>query len=522
MGEQFMDYTLSVPTGAQVAAIVAVAVGIALFAAEAYFLYLLVRQNGRLVLRLDAFEQKLATVGMVAAPANALVPAAPPQPVPEGLPVGTEAPAFALSGLFGETMTLAALRAAGKPVTLFFVDPGCGPCNALLPDIARWQREGANELTVALVSRGSADENRAKTADHGLRNVLLQNEREVSASYLVNATPSALVVAADGTIASPVAAGSEQIQNLVAQWTRAAQVVPPAPAPAPPPAAAAVPVAALNGAAGSGRPAPTIQLADVNGRMVDLNDFRGSPTAVLFWNPDCGFCQRMLDDLKNWENNPPAGAPKLLVVSTGSPEQNRAQGLRSAIVLDSGFNKGMAYGVSGTPSAVLVDAEGRIGSPVGVGAPGVFPLLGMAQPADAPAAPSSPAATVGQQAPPVQLPDINGRTVTLDEFRGQNTLVLFWNPDCGFCQRMLDDLKAWENNPPAAAPKLLVVSTGTADQNRAQGIRSTIVLDQGFSRGMAFGVQGTPSAVLVDAQGRVASEVGVGAPAVLSLAGVAS
>jgi hypothetical protein len=52
------------------------------------------------------------------------------------------------------------------------------------------------------------------------------------------------------------------------------------------------------------------------------------------------------------------------------------------------------------------------------------------------------------------------------------------------------------------------------------GLRSTVVLDQQFSVGRAFGAGGTPSAVLVDAEGRVASEVAVGAPAVLELAGV--
>ena len=42
------------------------------------------------------------------------------------------------------------------------------------------------------------------------------------------------------------------------------------------------------------------------------------------------------------------------------------------------------------------------------------------------------------------------------------------------------------------------------------------------SAGRVFGASGTPSAVLVDAKGRVASELGVGASAVLMLAGVKS
>jgi protein-disulfide isomerase len=94
---------------------------------------------------------------------------------------------------------------------------------------------------------------------------------------------------------------------------------------------------------------------------------------------------------------------------------------------------------------------------------------------------------------------------------------LFWNPGCGFCQQMLTDLKAWETNPPKGAPRLLVVSTGTLEANRAQSLRSAIVLDQDFGTARAFGANGTPSAVLVDAQGRIASDLAVGVPAVLGI-----
>jgi thiol-disulfide isomerase/thioredoxin len=126
---------------------------------------------------------------------------------------------------------------------------------------------------------------------------------------------------------------------------------------------------------------------------------------------------------------------------------------------------------------------------------------------------------VGEPVPEVALPDLEGQTVELEDFRGEVTMVLFWNPGCGFCQQMLPDLKAWEEDPPGDAPKLLVVSAGTEEANREQGLTSTMVLDQQFTAGRVFGATGTPSAVLVDAEGRIASEVAVGAPAVLGLAG---
>ncbi len=82
---------------------------------------------------------------------------------------------------------------------------------------------------------------------------------------------------------------------------------------------------------------------------------------------------------------------------------------------------------------------------------------------------------------------------------------------------MLPDLRALEDYPPQQAARLFVVSTGTQEANRGMGLSSPVVIDELLAAGRAFGVPGTPSAVLVDEQGRLASEPAVGAPAVLAL-----
>ena len=51
----------------------------------------------------------------------------PRPPRAEGLPVGSAAPEFSLSGLHGETLTLEALRSSGKPVMMLFTDPAAAP-----------------------------------------------------------------------------------------------------------------------------------------------------------------------------------------------------------------------------------------------------------------------------------------------------------------------------------------------------------------------------------------------------------
>ena len=83
---------------------------------------------------------------------------------------------------------------------------------------------------------------------------------------------------------------------------------------------------------------------------------------------------------------------------------------------------------------------------------------------------------------------------------------------------MLPELKEWEVSPPEEAAKLLVVSAGTEEANEAMELSSPVVLDQRFSIGRAFGAGVTPSAVLIDEEGKISSEVAVGAQAVLALA----
>jgi thiol-disulfide isomerase/thioredoxin len=59
---------------------------------------------------------------------------------------------------------------------------------------------------------------------------------------------------------------------------------------------------------------------------------------------------------------------------------------------------------------------------------------------------------VGEPVPEVALPDLEGQTVELEDFRGEVTMVLFWNPGCGFCPQMLPELKAWEEAPQGVFP----------------------------------------------------------------------
>jgi thiol-disulfide isomerase/thioredoxin/uncharacterized membrane protein YphA (DoxX/SURF4 family) len=315
------------------AAIVCLALALAAVAAlGVWSLIHLLRQNGRLLLRLEAVETQLG------------IRTAPPEP---GLPLHAPAPEFRLTALDGGIVTLEMLHRQNDSLLLIFTEPGCGGCDALLPDVAHWQQEHAQRLAIVLIGNGRLDANRAKASAHNLRNYLLQVNEEASSAYQAEGTPTAVLVRR-GRVASPVASGADAIRELLAVAIQ------------PPPLA-------------KGELAPELVLPGLDGRTIALRGLRGRHL-LLFWSPDCGYCQELLPEIKAWEQNPPPDAPRLLVISTGAPEANRAQGFRAPVLLDENFRTGSLFGAEGTPSAVLLDEEGRISSHPGVGGQEVLAL----------------------------------------------------------------------------------------------------------------------------------------------------
>ena len=334
-----------------------------------WFVLNLFRQYGRLLIRLDSLAASPHEEG--------LGPVAQPSGQAAWLALGAPAPDFALRGLSGEIVTLGSLRSAGKPVLLVFTDPGCGPCSTLMPEIGSWQRAHVEELTVGVISRGSVEENLANARKNGVRQILLQEKRETALAYRAVGTPSAVLVDAEGRIGSALAEGTDSIRALVAhtlaRTTSESHIAP------------ALPHSKTHCGDGSvralappiGEPAPRLSLPDLSGEVVELDVYRGSDLAILFWSSSCGFCQSILGDIKAWEGRPGSGTPQLLIVSSGGTvEQNKGLGFRSRVLIEPAFSAGRAFGASGTPSAILVDSARRIASTVAIGGPAVLELIG--------------------------------------------------------------------------------------------------------------------------------------------------
>src|SRR5262245_34564156 len=91
----------------------------------------LMRQNGRVLLQLEALEDSVAEMAESLeeghAARNGHRPLARSKINRDGLTKGTEAPDFRLSALEGGELSLADYR--GRSVLLVFSDPHCGPCD---------------------------------------------------------------------------------------------------------------------------------------------------------------------------------------------------------------------------------------------------------------------------------------------------------------------------------------------------------------------------------------------------------
>jgi peroxiredoxin len=143
-------------------------------------------------------------------------------------------------------------------------------------------------------------------------------------------------------------------------------------------------------------------------------------------------------------------------------------------------------------------------------------------------------------APDFDLPDLVGERKTLAQCRGQTVLLIFFNPACGFCRELLPKLVAMNSEQTEAGrnakdpasngephseqpgvPHLLIISTGDVETNRQffneHKVTCPVLLQKEMEVGTAYKANGTPTGYLINSEGRIASDLAVGAEALLAL-----
>jgi peroxiredoxin len=372
--------------------------------------WLMLRQNGRLLLRIEDLEQRLDAAEFGGPPA------------PEGLPVGTVAPEFDLPDLAGERRKLAQFRA--QPLLLVFFNPACGFCRDMAPKLAAVQQAGgwrpeaggqdggqgsgfrvqpsmvrgqasgdsvpqpstlnsqpAARPLVVVITTGDAEKNRQFFREQKITGpVLLQKDGEVAKAYQANGTPTGYLINAEGKIASELAIGADALLKLAEGKAESgkekAEMTDDGRANRFADRSLVRSKIARNGLK-AGTPAPLFRLPRLDGGELALEEWRGSRVLLLFSDPNCVPCEALLPQIEQWHCDHPQ--IRVVMISRGEPKENRAKvkthGLTFPVVLQLHWEISRKYAMFATPIAYLVDEDGLVAHDVAVGPDAILKLL---------------------------------------------------------------------------------------------------------------------------------------------------
>lgn len=232
----------------------------------------------------------------------------------------------------------------------------------------------------------------------------------------------------------------------------------------------------------------------------------GPLTLLVFATATCGPCRELLLQLDDRERSGVA----ITVVLPGDHDDNRRliRDFPSLHLVFAGDQPvAAAFRVNVTPGALLV-AGGRIRSRPAYGVAAILELLDHAELAGS--APPSPGSRVGAVPPP---------HAELDARDGRPVALLYWRDTCPHCAGMVTDLAAWaaaDGDP--NRPRLVMVTAAEAPLSDDFGAAQ--IVDASGEMASQLGLPGTPAAVLIGADGTIASDPCIGADDVRLLLGV--
>jgi peroxiredoxin len=289
---------------------------------------------------------------------------------------------------------------------------------------------------------------------------------------------------------------------------------------------------------GPGKPFDSFSLPDLTGRTVALDDFRGRGVLIVNWSPQCGFCEMIAPDLAGLQADLQKRDVQLLLVSSADADSNRKlmedHGLECPVLLLKEQAELKAFNGMGTPVAYLLDEQGRVAQAVAVGAKEVPELAREAatggvknkrlrgERALSESRIEREGLKAGTPAPNFELPDIHGRRVALEDYRGRRVLLVFTDPHCGPCDQLAPDLVRLHQEHHDNGLAVVMIGRGEAEENRRKaeqhGFEFPLVLQDRWKLSRAYGIFATPVAFLIDEQGVIARHVAAGADEILSLA----
>ncbi len=391
--------------------------------------YQIVKQQGRVLLRLDQLEQ------------NAQAARAGPEKPGEvneaaGLPLQSDFPAFKLPDLAGRPVALEAFR--GKRVLLVHWNFECGFCDSIAAELGRLEPSFEKQnVQLVLLSYGEAQPNQKQAAEHGLKcPILLMKDGEKPAPFEQEGTPVTYLLDEEGRVAAPLARGADGVLALALEVA----------GPEAGASEAGKNTPQRNGLGSAGPLKETLAPHRVNlpgflvKHEIGLGDVIKRVTSAMGIKP-CVGCERRAGVLNRW----------MVFSGTGG------SGLKA-----------------------------------------------------------------GTHAPVFLLPDLQGRMVSLEEYRGRRVLLLFSDPQCGPCDELAPHLVRLHREYANNGLGVILVGRGNAEENHRKaeqhGFEFPVLLqDRKWKVSKEYGILATPAAFLIGEDGVIARDAAVGRDAILAL-----
>src|SRR5437867_363015 len=354
--------------GASFHSVMIVVLGIVILGLAAV-VYQLIKQQGRILLRLDHLERLAEEEGKAV---KGPVPDSL-KSEPQGIPPGTPVAPFSLPDVSGRVVSLQEFR--GRRILLVHWNPQCGFCDLIAPDLAQLQPDlHKRNIQLLLVSYGDREPNRKLAREHGLKcPILLMKDSQRLEAFRNEGTPVAYLLDEEARVARALAEGAQQVLALareaaggVLKSKRLLRMRPLS--------ESRIEREGLK----PGAVAPTFRLPDIHGCSVSLEDYRGRSVLLVFTQPGCGPCDQLAPHLVRLHQDYGENGLAVLVVGRGDQEENRHKaeqhGFEFPVVVQERWKLSKAYGTFATPVAFLIEENGIIAGNAAVGTDAILSL----------------------------------------------------------------------------------------------------------------------------------------------------
>lgn len=280
-----------------------------------------------------------------------------------------------------------------------------------------------------------------------------------------------------------------------------------------------------------GSPFPEFSLKALDGSMVSRTEVLGSdhPSLIFFVSPDCSPCKALMPEIVEWQKEFGSNVD-FIFISTGKLEDNQEKyGDLDSIRLLVQEKREVAESVKAqwTPAALFVDRNGKIASYVTTGDKAIRDLIEGLRSKDltedyvfvANMRGLSQQLKIGERVPDFKLEAVNGETITPNFMNGRKTLAVFWGLTCPHCVNLHGPILEWDKSRGADDPNLLILSEAEQEAVKGLGFVSPAIAGQVSEFVASLGLRGTPSAILIDEHGNIASSTASGAEKIWALIG---